>query len=146
MFLNVWLVFLPLVRVYDFKLYCFNKVFLVKFNQSSVYLRYLKIVQVFSGNQTMVACVRVVGIAITLVVFEMEWDSLINYCVIFHFACKLHFFKLFFQSENINSQYHFFSPALQFERTFILMCGIHFLSCRFVLKSSMYSMERKVCI
>ena len=79
-----FLIFLSnLVRVHIFKKDWFDKVFWVKFYHSCVYFCYLKKCTGFFGkpyNGCSCACCRM---AISLIVFARESDSLIKYCVIF---------------------------------------------------------------
>ena len=136
-----------LVRVYDFKWLWFNKIFLLKFIESSVYLWYLKNCTGFIGKPNNSCLCARCRIAITLVVFEREWDSLINFCVIFHFTCKLHFFKLFFPIWK-----HYFLVSFF---CLLLLCSLkeHLIQCvvsNFIMKivwnSSMCAVEKKFCI
>ena len=88
-----------LIKVNIFKPDCFNKTFLVKFYHSSVYFCYLKCgTGVFGepNNLCLCSCNR---IAVSLVVFAMESDSLINY-------------SYNFQSKNIFPWYLFFLNLL----------------------------------
>ena len=72
-----------LFRVYIFKRDRFNKMLLMKFYYSSVYFCYLKCCTcVFGKPNDCCLCARS-RIAISLIVFAGESDSLINHSVIF---------------------------------------------------------------